>query len=125
MLRCALHQNCIPHYRRQLFELLCGVDDVQITIASYTKPDSPNIEVVDSNTSALRWIFCPTRMLMGSHFMWHPTFMAYIRREKPDAVISMGNPYVITSWLLLLWGRFADVPVLLWTHGLLGSEVGL
>ena len=124
MLRCVCHQNFMPHYRRRLFELLCGADDIQFIVASDNQSDSPGIKVVDPRDSALRWVLCPTRTI-GSRLFWHPALKTIIRLEKPDAIITMGNPYVLTAWVLLLWGWLTNIPVLLWTHGLLGTESGL
>jgi glycosyltransferase involved in cell wall biosynthesis len=114
----------MPHYRRRLFELLCGADDIQFTIASDNQSDSLDIKVVDPRDSPIRWVLCPTRAI-GSRLFWHPELITFIRREKPDAVITLGNPYVLTAWVLLLWGWLTNMPVLFWTHGLLGPESGL
>lgn len=124
MLKIACHQNFSPHYRKRLFELLCRDDRIQFTILSDKESDSPGIKVADLRKTSVRWVLCPTKTLW-SRLFWHPKAVEYIRREKQDAVITIGSPYVLTAWILLLWGRIARVPVILWTHGLLRRESGL
>lgn len=124
MLKIACHQVVSPHYRKRLFELLCSDDRTQFTILSDIESDSPGIKVLDLQNTSLRCVLCPTRTVC-SRLFWHPKAMNYIRCEKQDAVITIGNPYVLTAWILLLWGRLARVPIILWTHGLLRREPGL
>lgn len=124
MLRIACHQNFAPHYRKKLFELLSSDDRVQFTLLCDTDADSPGIKVLDLRNTSVRWVLCPTKTLL-SRLYWHPRAVSYIRREKQDAVITLGSPYVLTAWILLLWGRLTKVPVILWTHGLLQQESGL
>lgn len=124
MLKIACHQNCSPHYRKRLFELLCSDERTQFTILSDIVSDSPGIKVIDFRNTSVRSVLCPTRTIW-SRLFWHPKAVDYIRREKQDVVITIGSPYVLTAWFLLLWGRLARVPVILWTHGLLRQESGL
>src|ERR1044071_2168979 len=105
MLKCVCLQNFISHYRRRLFELLCSSDEVYFTIASDNQSESTGIEVGDLHASKLRWRLCIARNVMRSRLYWHPQFINFVRREKPDAIIAIGNPYVLTAWALLLWGR--------------------
>jgi glycosyltransferase involved in cell wall biosynthesis len=97
---------------------------MEFTIVSDTEPDSTGIRVVDTPEASLRWVRCRT-VTLASRFFWHPDLLALVRREKPDAVITTGNPYVLTAWVLLAWGSLSNVPVVLWTHGLLRKESGL
>lgn len=125
MINCLCLQNFISHYRRRLFELLSYSDEIHFTIASDNQSESTGIEVADLYKSKIRWRFCASKTLLESRFYWHPQFMKLALEEKPDAIVAIGNPYVLTSWALLFWGKATSTPVLLWTHGLLGPEAGL
>jgi glycosyltransferase involved in cell wall biosynthesis len=124
MLKCLCLQNFVSHYRRRLFELLSRSDEIHFTIASDNQSESTGIEVANLKTSNIRWKFCTSKLLPRSPFYWHPQFMKLACEEKPDAVVTIGNPYVLTSWALLLWGKVTRTPIILWTHGLLGPESG-
>ena len=124
MLKCLCLQNFVSHYRRRLFELLSRSDEIHFTIASDNQSESTGIEVANLKTSNIRWKFCASKTLPRSSFYWHPQFMKLACEEKPDAVVTIGNPYVLTSWALLLWGKVTSTPIILWTHGLLGPGAG-
>ncbi|MDR4485389.1 MAG: glycosyltransferase [Nitrospirales bacterium] len=119
-----LHQNFISHYRRKLFNILCNKEDIKFTIVSDIKSDSIGIKAFHPQNGDLRWMWCQTAKI-GERFFWHPSLLSLIQKEKPDAVIAQGNPYILSTWILLIWGRFVRRPVFLWTHGLLGQEAGL
>jgi glycosyltransferase involved in cell wall biosynthesis len=123
VIKVLIQQNVIPHYRRRLFELLCADGDVRFSICSGLHSDSPGVAVVNPGITPIRWEICSPRKI-SPRFYWHPDLIGLIRREKPDAIIMQGNPYLLSAWMVLVWGLVKRRPVLLWTHGLLTQGHG-
>jgi glycosyltransferase involved in cell wall biosynthesis len=126
-IRAYIQYNCIAHYRRRIFELLSANKDVQFTVIADSEPDTPFLKVVDSTTCTIRQRHVKTKEIrLGSIFtlFWQPEVLKIVLRERPNVVITLGSPYSLTTWGLLIFGRFLNIPVLLWSHGLLRDESG-
>ena len=127
MKRVYIQQNFIAHYRKAVFEMLSLSKEFEFTIIADSHSDPPSIKVVDWETSRIRRRHARTANLklpLIPPLFWQPEAAAVVARDKPDLVIALGNPYSVTSWVLLLMGRFRDRPVFLWGHGLLKPEGG-
>ncbi len=123
-----LHQLCVPHYRKRLFELLSANQHIKFTIVSDVRPDAPFLEVVRMEEAAIRHRLATAYSfeLPGAlRLSWQPALIPSMLRHRPDVVIAQGSPYVVTTWVLLALGRILSIPVLLWTHGLQGEESGI
>jgi len=122
-----LQYNCIPHYRKAIFEKLVSDEKIDYKIIADTQSETPFLEVLDTGT--LKDKFLTAKLFLfkikGIEFYWQPEVIRSFFKEKPDVVIALGNPYSITAWVLLMLGRLKNVPVLLWGHGLLKQEAGL
>lgn len=45
-----------------------------------------------------------------------------LRKSESNCFILLGNPYFISTWLLVIYFRLARYPVYLWTHGWLSKD---
>lgn len=127
MKRVYIQQNFIAHYRRTVFELLSSSRKFEFTFIADSQPDTPTMKVIKWETSPIRRQYARTAILklpLLSPLFWQPRVVALVAQDKPDLVIALGNPYSLTSWILLLIGRLRGTPVFLWSHGLLKSESG-
>ena len=123
-----LQQDCIPSYRKALFEKLCADQRVNITIVADDRSDAPFLRVLPLTTAATAHRVARVysiRLPWVSSLSWQPQAITVMLRERPDIVVTQGSPYVLTAWALLLLGRLFGIPVLLWTHGLLGDDSGM
>lgn len=122
-----LQQACIPHYRRRLFEAL-GFDgrcrfrilaDPSVEVPYLMLSAAPNgCEFEPAKQYVMK---LPFRLSLS----WQPRAVTTVVRDRPKVVIAQGSPYDLTAWALSIVGRILGIPVLLWTHGLQGDEVGL
>ncbi|MCC6142135.1 MAG: glycosyltransferase [Nitrospira sp.] len=127
MKRVYIQQNFIAHYRKAVFELLSSNREFEFTFVADSKSDTPSMKVVEWETSRIRRQYARTAILklpLIPALFWQPGVITSVTRDKPDLVIALGNPYSLTTWILLLIGRLWSVPVFLWGHGLLKWESG-
>lgn len=126
--RVLLQQRIIAHYRKILFSTLSQVPDCEITIAADGEHESPVLKGLSAGElgdvrfrqASLKHLTLP---IIGQVF-WQPRFVAHVWRDRPDVVIAEGNPYSLTAWVLGLVTRALNIPLLLWTHGLVEDEQG-
>lgn len=126
-LRVIIQYNCIPHYRRSIFERLSLNSDVNFTLVTDSKPDTPFLEVVDLASSAIRYRIAETyriKIPLLTELFWQPRALSIIWQSKPDVVIALANPFSLTAWGIGLLCALRGIPLLLWGHGLLGDERG-
>ncbi len=116
--RVAIVYSHFPHYRKAIFDLMRssehyeyqffydfhGVDE---TIRS-GEPDSKDVHVKTLRIGKLLYQREIVRLTKGF-----------------DALILLGNPFILSSWILAARARLLGQPVLLWTHGWLAKKSGL
>lgn len=123
-----IQYNCIPHYRKPIFELLSACAEARFTVVADDAPDTPFLRTVrQADCPGIRRAMAATRIirLPGLPALyWQPRALRLAWRERPDVIIALGSPYSLTAWALCLLGRALDIPVLLWGHGLQGDESG-
>lgn len=127
MKRVYIQQNFIAHYRKAVFELLSSNKEIEFTFIADSKSDTPAMKVVEWDTSRIRRRYARTQILklpLIPALFWQPGAIAIVIRDKPDFLIALGNPYSLTTWLLLFVGCLWKIPVFLWGHGLLKLESG-
>jgi len=119
--------NCIPHYRKAFFEKLSASEDLNVTFLADDTTDTKHMEVIASSSDSMRIRPVRTKALrlLGKTLFAHPGILKALRQEKPDMLIPLGNPHILTTWLIMLWGRIHSIPVVLWTHGTLRKEHGI
>lgn len=127
IIRVYIQQNCIAHYREAVFELLSSNKEIEFTIIADSKSDTPFMKVVEWDASRIRRRYARTQILklaLIPALFWQPGAIAIVARDKPDLVITLGNPYSLTAWVLLFIGRLRGIPTFLWGHGLLERGSG-
>lgn len=125
--RVYIQQNCIAHYREAVFALLSSNKEIEFTFIADSEPDTPYMKVLQWDASRIRRQYARTQILklpMIPALFWQPGAIAIVARDKPDLVITLGNPYSLTTWALLCIGCLYGIPTLLWGHGLLERESG-
>lgn len=120
-------QPLIPVYRRRVFESLSHNQDPCFTLLADNYLSGAIRTLGDAELACIRHRQVKTCSIQIGRltFLWQPEAWEMIWREKPDCVIVHGSVYDLTSWLILLWGRFSGRPVLSWTIGLQRPETGV
>ena len=122
-----LQQVCIPHYRRHLYETLGADPRIRFLVLADPVADVPYLSLSAAPNrcdfkAATQYLI---RLPFGLSLSWQPAAVKAVLRSRPDIVIAQGSPYELTAWMLAVVGRILHIPVLLWTHGLQGEEIGV
>jgi len=127
--RVFLQQRTIAHYRKKLFSTLSRVPDCEFTIAAdgeYESPVLKGLSVGELGDIRFRQVsFKNLKLPLIGQLFWQPRFLAHVWRDRPDVVIAEGSPYSLTAWVLGPVTRALNIPLLLWTHGLVENEQGV
>ena len=123
-----IQYNCVAHYRARIFELLSKSQGYDFTIIADRDADTPFMATIsDLSDRHINQILAKTYQLSIPKFpvlYFQPGAIKSVILDKPDLIISLGSPYSLTAWFLLILGKIYKTPVLLWGHGLLGNESG-
>lgn len=124
----AVLYNTIPRYRGPVFASLARVHEYRFEFWADRAPDTAYVPTIDGRNSEYRFPYRNLRRydisLGGKTLYLQPKAIRWFLTGQVDALICLGTPYSATMWILLLLGRMARKPVLLWTHGMLRRERG-
>ena len=127
-IRVFLQQRTITHYRKAFFVILSRLSDCEFTISADSRHNSSSLKnLSDGELADIRFrqsSFKTFNLPKTGQVLWQPRFLAMVWRERPDVVIAEGNPYSLTAWVLGPVTRALNIPLLLWTHGLVEDERG-
>ena len=121
--------NIAPHYREKLWRLL--IDDSQIDVEFYfDKNDKGSIEKIDFKSKfwskgklgklnhneniKIKW---PKKVVI-----WQKGILRISINKNYDAVIFLGDMYILSTWLSALLFRIRGKRVIFWSHGFYGNE---
>ena len=121
--RVAVVYPFFPHYRaavfRELLErgaheyLLVGdTRSMEAGVAEW-QPEDPN-----------RFLFAPCRQLAFFSFLLQRGLARLGLRRDLDAIVYLGNPYFVSTWVSAALARVTGKRVLFWTHGWTREERG-
>lgn len=108
-----------PHYRRSIFEALRRSQNYKFTFFY----DVNGVDqTILSGTTGPRDV--SIRSFRLGPMMFQPGFLTNALWGRFDAVILLGNPYIVTNWLFAFILRLRRRKVLMWTHGWLRENEG-
>ena len=111
---CLLY-NFAQHYRTNIFMLLDQSLDIDFVFGD----NYLNVKKMDY--SLLRHNVVEVKNRYIGPFMWQPGTVKYVFKDY-DKYILLGNPYNLSTWLILVLGRIKGKKTFLWTHGWYGKE---
>jgi glycosyltransferase involved in cell wall biosynthesis len=130
MLKTLIVYHYVAHYRQPVFSALLDnahAHGLEYTIAADTLSNIASLKLIDpeSLTSAhpRRWVTLRNAWL-SKNTLWQRGLVSLIWRERPDAVIFLGDAHFLSTWVAAAIARLRGTTVLMWTHGLLRSETG-
>lgn len=113
------------HYREPVLRELVANGTHQYTVVSGDLPNheglNPLTELVLSGGRTVEFVTLKNVWFRGS-ILWQKGLLGMMAREEFDAVILLGNLNFLSSWFAALIARIRGKRVLMWTHGLYGSE---
>jgi glycosyltransferase involved in cell wall biosynthesis len=122
--------HCVAHYRDAVFRELIKTgrsEGIEYTIAADTVSSVASIRVVDherlTREVGVRWIAL-RNLWFPAHFLWQRGVLAHIARDRPAAVIFLGDFHMASTWIGAMLARLLGTRVFMWTHGYLRRERG-
>ena len=118
--RIAIIYTHLPHYRKPVFSELGSSSHFNFSFYYDVRGVDPTIrsEKLDGTGHHIR-----TLTLGG--LMFQPGIFSACIRDDFDCYIFLGNPHIVTTWLLMPILRLRKKKVAFWTHGWIRRERGL
>lgn len=89
------------------FSFMCGsTSDINIEKVSDADLKSNNVNLAYIEN---KWL--------GNNWLWQKGLINHLHNNKYDAVIFLGSPYFISTWLASIYLKVKGTKVLFWTHG--------
>lgn len=108
----------IALYRAAVFDSLNEVEDINFYFAA--SPTSNNdIEVIDFHSELNNYRTLKNKWF-NKKYLWQKGLFSELRENNYDAVIFLGDPNFLTTWLCLYKLKNSKTKTFLWTHGFLG-----
>lgn len=67
-------------------------------------------------------VFQPKRIEIRRNVCYDKGVISFFKKNRYDTLITGGDAYNITVWLLLLYCKLKGIKVIMWTHGFYGRE---
>ena len=80
---------------------------------------SPKLARISVSAGGLEWRFVDNVWVKSGVILWQKGLISKCAFGRFDAVIFLGSPYFLTTWLAAIFCRVRRKRVLFWTHGVL------
>ena len=121
-MKVALIYDFFPHYRAAVLRELLNSPEHDYLLVGDEKGVESAIKVWDAKDTT-RFHHAPCRKLFSSFFIQRGLLKLVLRKDL-EAVVFLGNPYLISTWFSALAARILGKRVLFWTHGWVRQEAG-
>lgn len=124
----ALVTNIAPHYRAPLWERLVETDgldvyfyfgkgigsikEIQFEESKFWKDKSGKIKILNNKYIKKRLVF-------------QTGFRDSFFQHEWKTIIILGDPNIISNWIIALYARFKGIPIIFWGHGLYACDKNL
>lgn len=113
MQRVAIVYHMWPHYRRAVMEAMDRSTAIEYTFVGSGEPYQGILHVDPAAVRQFR------RMPFRSYkdFWWQSDSIRFAACERFDAIIFLGNPNFLSTWIAAATAKARGLPVLFWEHG--------
>ena len=115
-MKVAIVYHYFPHYRGPVLRELCASSEHEYILFGDDRALDPTIKLwncdVPERFHAAR---CYNSRRLG--LLWQRGVIELARRRDVHAIIYLGNPYYLSTWMSAALARSAGKRVLFWTHG--------
>src|SRR5688572_242184 len=122
-MRVAVVYHFFPHYRAAVLRELLRSPEHEYVLVGDEKPTDPSIEAWKVSDRG-RFILAPCRWLRAP-FLFQTGLLELACDNRFDAIIYLGNPHFISTWMSAALARLNGRMVFFWTHGWTRNEYGL
>lgn len=121
----AIVYHYFAHYREPILRSLCSQTkpDPQYTLISGQNTNLPALKLIDVKKASepiekkgLRWRLVRNHWIIGP-LLWQSGLIKFAVSREFDAIIYLGNPFFLSTWVSCLLSVLTGKRVLMWTHG--------
>lgn len=113
MLKVAVVYHMWPHYRRAVMEALDRSAKIDYLFVGSGEPFDGILHV---DPKVVRRFRTAPFVFLG-RLLWQPGAIKLVVREELDAIVFLGNPNFLSSWIAAWLARRRGISVLFWEHG--------
>jgi len=121
-MKAAVVYHFFPHYRAAVLRELLRSAAHEYVLVADERPWDPSIKPWTVEDKA-RFIPATCHRLI-SPFLFQKGLIRLGLRRDIEAIIYLGNPYFVSTWISALVARLAGKRILFWTHGWTHSDRG-
>lgn len=122
-MKVAVVYHFFPHYRAGVLRELLRSPEHEYWLVGDVHATDASVKTWPVENPA-RFILAPCRKLLSVLLLQRGLLRLGWRRDL-DAVVYLGNPYYLSTWLSAALARLTGKRVLFWTHGWTRTETGL
>lgn len=116
--RVAVIYHFFPHYRRAVLQALAS--SARYEYRFFASLDGEN-GILPYKGDDLVQIVPLRRFALGRFIVLADAF-ARVSAYDPQVLVILGNPNILTTWLLAVWGKLCGKKVVFWAHGWLRAR---
>lgn len=130
-LKVVIGYHFVAHYREPVFRALLESgprEGIRYQIFADSVSNIPSIKLLDHERLAKDFPGCwiqAKNVWLPKNFLWQARLVATVWRERPDAIIFLGDFHFLSTWVTAVLARALGTSVLMWTHGFLRRERGV
>ena len=122
-MKVAVAYHFFPHYRAGVLRELLRSTEHEFWLVGDNQSTDPSVKAWPVENST-RFILAPCRKFLSALLLQRGLLRIAWRRDF-DAVIYLGNPYFLSTWISAALARLTGKRVLFWTHGWTRTETGI
>ena len=117
-MRILLINNIYPHYRKEIWEKLSNLPDIEVKILFGNNLSS----VIEPANSFIKDNRVFKNLYFNKILVWQFGVIPYIVYNNFDVYIFNGECFCISTWLASLILKFKKKKIIFWGHGIYGNE---
>jgi glycosyltransferase involved in cell wall biosynthesis len=126
-IKVAIFPDNFANYRVPVFKAIGRLANVELTVYSPRPRSAPGSvksasELDNVRTGDAFHVRNTRHLYLGRYRTWTVNLLSVLFRGEYDLVISWGEVYNLSTWLALLMAKLTKTKMVLWTHGLYGTE---
>jgi len=117
--------SMLPHYRRGIINALLSHKKIESKFI-FSNEDPRDIKKIDLDSFEKkdldRFIFSKNFWFKNKVLYWQKNVLKNVLQLEYDSIIFLGEMYILSTWLAVIFAKLRNKKVIFWGHGLYGNE---
>lgn len=116
------------HYRLPVLQELMKSNEINYTLISDSdsgfdvKTINPALANKNIEDGGLRWKFVANKWFLPNTILWQRGLLSLLKHNNFDSVIFLGNAYYLSTWAAIIYLKYKEKKIFLWTHGVTNNK---